>query len=245
MKLLNDGIARAAFLISLTGNLLFLALPLPFKGHPLDSSPKKMTVAIELKEPSILPKIEKMGKERRIKRRIKKVENSKSKVKSKGLAAPPVKAVKIKHLSGKSVLRSRDIVKKKVRKKIRKKVVNSKSKATTKDFAASSVEPVKAKDLSGEAMLRFQDMVKRRIEKARYYPPRAKKRGWEGIVRVRFSILPDGRTANIRVLNPSGYGLLDEAAKRTIRQAAPFPPLPKTISFKPVEMEVSIVFTLN
>ncbi len=245
MKILSNGIARAAFLISLTGHLLFLALPLPFKGHPLDSKQQKMTVAIEMKRPSILPKIEKMGKERRIKKRIKKVKSSKSKDKNKNFAASSVKAIKAKPLSGEAVLRSRDMVKKKVRKKIRKKVTNSKFKAITKNLAASSVEPIKAKRLSGKAMLRFQDMVKRRIEKARYYPLRAKERGWEGIVRVRFSILPDGRTANIRVLNPSGYGLLDEAARRTIRQAGPFPPLPKTISFKPVEMEVSIVFTLN
>jgi TonB family protein len=44
---------------------------------------------------------------------------------------------------------------------------------------------------------------------------------------VTFTILADGKVADVRVTQPSGAALLDMAAQRAILNAAPFAPLPR------------------
>ncbi len=96
-----------------------------------------------------------------------------------------------------------------------------------------------------EAMLRYQDIVKQRIEQARLYPLWAKKQGVEGVARVYFTVLPDGRLRDARITGSSGAGVLDEEALATVRRAGPFPPAPREISGSAVSMEVAIVFSLD
>jgi periplasmic protein TonB len=43
------------------------------------------------------------------------------------------------------------------------------------------------------------------------------------------SILANGEVKEIVLLKSSGYSLLDEAAKQSVRLAAPFPPFPAEI----------------
>ena len=44
---------------------------------------------------------------------------------------------------------------------------------------------------------------------------------------VSFTILADGSVTDVRVVQPSGIFLVDQAAQRAILTAAPFGPLPK------------------
>lgn len=48
------------------------------------------------------------------------------------------------------------------------------------------------------------------------YPERARRMGFEGRVLVSFVVMEDGSTAQIRVVQGSGFGLLDEDAKRAV-----------------------------
>ncbi|HAR96274.1 MAG TPA: hypothetical protein DCR97_09985 [Deltaproteobacteria bacterium] len=48
------------------------------------------------------------------------------------------------------------------------------------------------------------------------YPERARKMGFEGKVLLSFVVMEDGSTARIRVVQGSGFGLLDEDAKRAV-----------------------------
>jgi protein TonB len=55
------------------------------------------------------------------------------------------------------------------------------------------------------------------------YPPLAQRRNWQGEVRLGLRIEADGQLSNIRVVQSSGYSILDNAAIKSLRQIAAFP----------------------
>lgn len=64
------------------------------------------------------------------------------------------------------------------------------------------------------------------ITKQLAYPSMARKMRWSGKVVVAFVIAEDGTVHNIRVLETSGFTILDKCATDTVRNAAPFPKPP-------------------
>jgi protein TonB len=55
------------------------------------------------------------------------------------------------------------------------------------------------------------------------FPAMARKLGWSGKVTVSFVICADGNVEDLRVVESSGFGLLDRNALETIKKACPFP----------------------
>lgn len=68
----------------------------------------------------------------------------------------------------------------------------------------------------------IRDMITRRLA----YPPMARKMHWSGKVVVAFVIAEDGTVHNLRVVNSSGFPVLDRSAAETVRNVAPFPKPP-------------------
>ncbi len=66
-------------------------------------------------------------------------------------------------------------------------------------------------------------MLQSAIEKAKNYPRLARERGIEGVVLVKFRVLPSGDVEEVSVVRSSGASILDEASVRTVRRAAPMP----------------------
>lgn len=64
----------------------------------------------------------------------------------------------------------------------------------------------------------------------RHYPEEARRKRIFGSLRLAVTLLPDGRVAGVEVLESSGYRVLDQAAIRTIRLAAPFAPFPDELA---------------
>lgn len=58
----------------------------------------------------------------------------------------------------------------------------------------------------------------------RNFPPEALQKHIFGNVRLRVDILPSGKVQQIKLLHSSGFSLLDQAAMRSVRLAAPFAP---------------------
>ncbi|SEM67215.1 outer membrane transport energization protein TonB [Syntrophus gentianae] len=58
------------------------------------------------------------------------------------------------------------------------------------------------------------------------YPPMARKGGWQGKVKVSFIVREDGRVEGIRIVESSGYLVLDRNVVETIREVQPFPKPP-------------------
>lgn len=64
--------------------------------------------------------------------------------------------------------------------------------------------------------------IRKAIEKALVYPLLAKKRGLEGTALTEFKVNAKGYPEDIRVIESSGYNILDSAAKESLIRAAPF-----------------------
>ena len=58
------------------------------------------------------------------------------------------------------------------------------------------------------------------------YPVEARKRKLYGDLRLMVAILPDGTLKEVELLQSSGHRVLDDAAVRIVRLAAPFAPFP-------------------
>ncbi|NBB93081.1 MAG: TonB family protein [Gammaproteobacteria bacterium] len=61
------------------------------------------------------------------------------------------------------------------------------------------------------------------------YPERARRQNLAGSLVLSVDVLEDGSVSRIRVLQSSGYNVLDEAAVRIVRLSSPFAPLPEEI----------------
>lgn len=64
----------------------------------------------------------------------------------------------------------------------------------------------------------------------RHYPEEARRKRIFGSLRLAVTLLPDGHVEGVEVLEGSGYRVLDQAAIRTIRLAAPFAPFPDALA---------------
>ena len=58
------------------------------------------------------------------------------------------------------------------------------------------------------------------------YPQQASADGIYGQLRLLVALFPDGQVSEVRILSSSGYSILDDAAIRIVRLAAPFDPFP-------------------
>jgi protein TonB len=70
------------------------------------------------------------------------------------------------------------------------------------------------------------------------YPEEARKRGVFGTLRLAVMILPDGRLQSVEILQSSGHKVLDDAAIRIVRLAAPFQPFTPEMRRKTDVLEI-------
>jgi protein TonB len=72
----------------------------------------------------------------------------------------------------------------------------------------------------------------------KYYPDEARRKKISGDVRLVVALLPDGRIKRIDVLASSGNSVLDQAAIRSVKLAAPFAPFPEDLRDKADILEI-------
>ena len=90
----------------------------------------------------------------------------------------------------------------------------------------------------------YAGMVRLKIESHKQYPPAARNRQLQGRVKVSFVINPNGTLASVSLIDGSRHDTLNQAALAAVRDAAPFPRLPRRLFSGPVSMEIVIVFEL-
>ncbi|MCF9034547.1 energy transducer TonB [Acinetobacter nectaris] len=84
-----------------------------------------------------------------------------------------------------------------------------------------TIDSVEAKkDSTAKYLEQFREKVE--LFGNRDYPLAAKQQGLSGDVRLMVVLEPDGSVKAIHLLESSGYSILDEAAKRSVRRGAPF-----------------------
>jgi protein TonB len=71
-----------------------------------------------------------------------------------------------------------------------------------------------------------------------YYPEASIRYGLYGSLRLLVVLNADGQLENIRVLSSSGYAVLDEAAIKIVRMAAPYAPFPAALRATTDKLEI-------
>ena len=81
---------------------------------------------------------------------------------------------------------------------------------------------------------------RRRLEAVgnKYYPQASIRYGLYGELRLLVVIRKDGSLEDIKVLSPSGYAVLDEAAIKIVRMAAPYAPFPSELRATTDKLEI-------
>jgi len=227
--MLENKVISITFLISVVGHLLFLGLPAEFKSSPsLPEKSRDLVVQIEVERPTLLPRIEKMGQEKKLIS-----EASSQKPATREETQPS--SEKDEAIEG--VVLEQELKLDRNPEGIRRE--------EPKERTTLAKERIGVIDPAQEAMLRYQDLVKQRIERVRRYPLWAKRQGFEGAVGLRFVILSSGYTRGAEVVRSSGFKILDQEAITTITRASPFPPLPSELGQDLASVEVTIVFKLK
>ncbi len=82
--------------------------------------------------------------------------------------------------------------------------------------------------------------IRDRITRNILYPEMARRMGWCGQVKIAFIVCEDGGVNEIRVVDSSGFGVLDRNAVETVKKTAPFPRPPVR-----AEIRMAVTYRLN
>lgn len=125
------------------------------------------------------------------------------------------------------------------KKQIKKKT--SKNKALKKRISknkTSKQQASKQQNHSSKAEKnRFWNALRRKIDSHKFYPRIAKKRGMEGIVKVKFTILANGNVGHITVKGPN---IFHNSAKNAVKSTFPI-----SVKKAPIALPASINITLR
>lgn len=91
----------------------------------------------------------------------------------------------------------------------------------------------------------YLEMVKLKIEAQKRYPEQARKDRIEGRVTVRFVITPEGDIQAVEIAKRSRSSLLDAAATKAVKDAAPFPRPPEQYFKGDIPLVITVVFELT
>jgi len=83
------------------------------------------------------------------------------------------------------------------------------------------------------------------LARYRAYPLAARRARLEGVVRLRVTLLPDGRFIDARIERSSGHALLDQAALDLLAHAAPLPAEFASGRSAQIELQLPIVYRMR
>jgi len=101
------------------------------------------------------------------------------------------------------------------------------------------------KTSEAEILATYINRIRLMLEKEKHYPFLARKNHWEGTVYIKFTISRDGSLRKIKIIQSSGFEVLDldREAEATIRRVS-FPAFPEGLQLTQLQLEVPIVFRL-
>lgn len=85
--------------------------------------------------------------------------------------------------------------------------------------------------------------IKHQIERVWIYPEEAARKGISGEMTLRFQISKDGNLVGVYLIDASGSELLDVAALRAVKGAAPFYPFPLTITKEKLSILATFIYS--
>jgi TonB family protein len=100
-------------------------------------------------------------------------------------------------------------------------------------------------DTKDERYVSYAKVIKDRILRNWQYPAEARVKLMEGEVLVIFSLDRHGNLLAIRILEPSSFDILDKESERVIRQSAPFPSFPGSVTVKKLNIKANFAYRLK
>ncbi len=119
------------------------------------------------------------------------------------------------------------------------------TRKTTKRSVESASGAVGSTNTSKMARARIRGRLKTDLSHYFWYPAVARRLGWQGSVRIRFRIEPDGRLTNVRVAQGSGYAVLDESAIQALRKVSHLPEAPVWLEGRAIDIELPVIYRLE
>ena len=123
-----------------------------------------------------------------------------------------------------------------------------KTSSNTERSASLGIEPRSVPDISTidpRVVQGYSSEIQKKISSKIKYPKRARRKGKQGQVTVRFKVLKSGEIQDLIVVAGTPYKELNRAGLKAVRQAAPFPRLPEGIGRDFLLLELPIKFELN
>jgi TonB family protein len=77
------------------------------------------------------------------------------------------------------------------------------------------------------------------------YPPIARQRGWQGHVRVAFTVQADGQLTDARITHSSGYHILDASALEALHRVGRLPQAREWLHGQALPMELPVIYRLE
>ena len=103
-------------------------------------------------------------------------------------------------------------------------------------------EPVSL-DTKEEKYASYFARIKHQIERVWVYPFDAAQRGISGDLSLTFRISKEGNLMGGQLVDQSGYEILDLAALKAVKEAAPFYPFPKNITREKITILANFIYT--
>ncbi len=129
------------------------------------------------------------------------------------------------------------------------------SNKTNKGFTSGTSKEYQYKNAKREATVSlgtqslkyasYMQHIKDAIQNVWIYPQEAQMEGEQGRLLILFSINKSGKVVKVSLLRSSGYPLLDNAAVEAVKDASPFPPLPKRFGIDKLNIYATFQYSLN
>lgn len=91
----------------------------------------------------------------------------------------------------------------------------------------------------------YFEQIKRKIEDILIYPQEAAQKRQAGRLLMEFTVQKDGSVRFVRLLDSSGYPILDSWSLRAVQIAAPFPPIPDRIKEERLNITASFTYIIT
>lgn len=110
-----------------------------------------------------------------------------------------------------------------------KEIVDENKALVSTENLITSLQPAYIKELgktnniSSKTEDQLQTSLGKRLRKYFYYPRLARKKGWQGKVKLELRVEGSGHLSHIRLIQSSGYASLDDAALKSLRKVAFLP----------------------
>lgn len=113
----------------------------------------------------------------------------------------------------------------------------------TQDSTSADDDEVISLDTKESKYASYFARIKHQIERVWIYPEGAARRGIDGQVTLRFRISKNGNLLDVRLVDVSGSDLLDLAAVKAVKGAAPYYPFPVTIDRASLSILATFIYS--